>query len=109
MKCVVRSALGDVISSLLAKKDHIPYRNSKLTMYNHTHVLSIQFSNVPVSFYICLKNRLLKDSLGGDSKTMMIVQVSPCQGHVLTFLQLKNDSMKRNLYLMRAFLCILLL
>merc|ERR1719240_2167207 len=45
------SALGDVISSLVSKSGHVPYRNSKLTM-------------------------VLKDSLGGDSKTLMICRNS---------------------------------
>ncbi|KAL8245580.1 hypothetical protein R6Q59_011838 [Mikania micrantha] len=46
------SALGDVINALQRKNKHIPYRNSKLT-------------------------QVLKDSLGEDSKTLMLVHVSP--------------------------------
>ncbi len=47
------SALGNVISSLVdGKSQHIPYRDSKLT-------------------------RLLQDSLGGNTKTVMIANCSP--------------------------------
>jgi hypothetical protein len=47
------TALGNVISSLVdSKSGHIPYRDSKLT-------------------------RLLQDSLGGNTKTVMIAACSP--------------------------------
>ncbi|KAH7520460.1 hypothetical protein FEM48_Zijuj08G0146200 [Ziziphus jujuba var. spinosa] len=46
------SALGDVLSSLTSKKDVIPYENSMLT-------------------------KVLADSLGGTSKTLMILNVCP--------------------------------
>ena len=47
------SALGNVISALVdGRGKHIPYRDSKLT-------------------------RLLQDSLGGNTKTVMVAAVSP--------------------------------
>ncbi|XP_062327883.1 kinesin-like protein KIFC3 isoform X4 [Osmerus eperlanus] len=46
------SALGDVINALRSRHSHVPFRNSRLTY-------------------------LLQDSLSGDSKTLMMVQVSP--------------------------------
>ncbi|KAJ9458808.1 Kinesin-II 85 kDa subunit [Diplonema papillatum] len=47
------SALGTVIDKLVNGTGHVPYRSSPLTM-------------------------LLKDSLGGNSKTVMFANVSPC-------------------------------
>lgn len=46
------TTLGKVFLALLNRSSHVPYRDSKLTHY-------------------------LKDSLGGESKTMLILQVSP--------------------------------
>ena len=46
-----------VINSLTSGKSHIPYRDSKLT-------------------------RILSDSLGGNSKTCIIVTASPCYFNV---------------------------
>jgi hypothetical protein len=46
------SALGDVMAALASKRDHVPFRNSKLT-------------------------HLLQPSLGRDNKALMITQVNP--------------------------------
>jgi len=55
------SALGDVVEALARRgpsgSKHVPYRNSKLTM-------------------------LLKESLGGESKALMFVNVSMCLDHL---------------------------
>lgn len=48
------SALGDVIASLRRRRTHVPYRNSKLT-------------------------QILRDSLGNESKVLMIVHISPVE------------------------------
>ena len=51
------SALGNVISALVdSKSKHIPYRDSKLT-------------------------RLLQDSLGGNTKTLMVACLSPADNN----------------------------
>ncbi|OQV16533.1 Kinesin-like protein KIF3B [Hypsibius exemplaris] len=51
------STLGKVITSLVEKAPHIPYRDSKLT-------------------------RLLQDSLGGNSKTIMVANVGPASYNI---------------------------
>ncbi|GJU00458.1 kinesin-like protein KIN-14E [Tanacetum coccineum] len=51
------SALGDVISALSSGNQHIPYRNHKLTMF-------------------------MSDSLGGNAKTLMFVNISPTESNL---------------------------
>lgn len=65
------SALGNVIAALVSKrKVHIPYRDSKLT-------------------------RILEDSLGGNTKTLMMVAISPADYNF-------NETLSSLLYASRA-------
>ncbi|KAJ6694205.1 hypothetical protein OIU85_004942 [Salix viminalis] len=59
------SALGDVIAALRRKRGHVPYRNSKLT-------------------------QILKDSLGDNSKVLMLVHISPARA-IETYRDLTED------------------
>ncbi|KAK1313383.1 Geminivirus Rep-interacting motor protein [Acorus calamus] len=59
------SALGDVMSSLTSKKDIIPYENSQLT-------------------------KVLADSMGGSSKTLMIVNICPSSSNLTRTLSSLN-------------------
>jgi hypothetical protein len=72
------SALSDVMEALDRKAPHIPYRNSKLT-------------------------HLLQDSLGGNSRTMMVVTVSPgSESYQETQYALQFSSKVRNINLGKA-------
>lgn len=56
------TTLGNVINLLVQKAPHVPFRNSKLT-------------------------KLLADSLGGNSKTLMIANIGPASSNYLETLQ----------------------
>ncbi|XP_076291014.1 protein claret segregational [Lasioglossum baleicum] len=63
------SNLGNVILALLKKQEHVPYRNSKLT-------------------------HLLMPSLGGNSKTLMLLNISPldeCYSETLNSLRFASQ------------------
>lgn len=72
------TCLGDVIEALGKGNGHIPYRNSQLTY-------------------------LLKNSLGGNSKTLMFVMVSPLEAHLKETLTSLRFATKVNRF--RFFIC----
>ncbi|KAI4294916.1 hypothetical protein MLD38_040799 [Melastoma candidum] len=57
------SALGDVIASLRRKKRYVPYRQIR--------------DSSPIEFENSKLTQILKDSVGDDSKVLMVVHVSP--------------------------------
>lgn len=72
------SCLGDVIGALGQGKDakHIPYRNSKVSLGVVGKGRISSLTNFPQLTY------LLQYSLGGNSKTLMFVMISPLQAHL---------------------------
>ena len=82
------SALGDCVQSLVSKSKHVPFRNSKLT-----YLLQVrerereaereagrerQRARARVPFRNSKLMYLPQDSLGGESKALMLVCASPC-------------------------------
>ncbi|GJR51123.1 kinesin-like protein KIN-14N [Tanacetum coccineum] len=72
------SSLSDVIFALARKEDHVPFRNSKLTyLLQEDHVSGTH--NTPNDIFI---GGLAQPCLGGDSKTLMVVNVSPAPSSI---------------------------
>jgi hypothetical protein len=72
------TVLGLVINALVKKQQHIPYRDSLLTFLLRDALGLSNFALFPQSFIVPILQHFTKISLiGGDSKTVMIVQVSP--------------------------------
>lgn len=63
------SSLADVIHGLKTKSRHVPYRNSKLT-----YLLQDSLGKVIINRAKCQD---MFTSIGGNSKTLMMVQLSP--------------------------------
>ncbi|THU48274.1 hypothetical protein C4D60_Mb09t24510 [Musa balbisiana] len=115
-------ALGNVISALgdeKKRKDggHVPYRDSKLTrllqawnfslfswfLDDHSHILVLESSHINLGFALVL-NKLwdlfkeIMDSLGGNSKTVMIACISPADSNAEeTINTLKYANRARNI------------
>lgn len=88
--------LGNVISALGDEqkrgKVHVPYRDSKLT-----RMLQVQFS-ISTAAFMPSHHFVLQDSLGGNSKTLMICCVSPADSNYYESLNaLKYANRARNI------------
>lgn len=74
------SSLGDVIFALAKKEDHVPFRNSKLT-----YLLQVKKQNYMIispSYHMFEQKWYFVEfcyqpCLGGDSKTLMFVNITP--------------------------------
>lgn len=71
------------------KPRHVPYRDSKLTFLLQVSSDSIFSVLTLLEFFVMVLSlplEAMQDSLGGNSKTMIIANVSPSIWLVLTFL-----------------------
>lgn len=76
------SCLSDVIFSIAKKEEHVPFRNSKLTyllqvISTNSHLFWTLTHRYSWSIYWCFPFLPTQPCLGGDSKTLMFVNLSP--------------------------------
>ena len=77
------SALGDVIHSLRSKGPHVPYRNSKLTYLLQDSLSNcLSLSHTHADTHTRTQKTIKMLLIGGDSKTLMVVQVAPVEKNV---------------------------
>lgn len=74
--------LGRVITSLVERAPHIPYRFSIFFIYFNSVFENLNFK---CEFFFCRESkltRLLQDSLGGRTKTSIIATISPAAANL---------------------------
>jgi hypothetical protein len=109
----INKSLGNVIAALskqgVERESHINYRDCKLTKVRFTIQFCVFFfANVLFFcvFFVWTINQLLKNSIGGDSLTLLIACISPAQhNNEGTFVFLFFNSVS----LMFMFVCLFLL
>jgi len=100
------SALGNVISALVdGKAKHIPYRDSKLTRLlqvklNQQGKCTFPSALTPlVVFFKKTVRRCIQDSLGGNTKTLMVACLSPADNNYdETLSTLRYANRAKNIY-----------
>ena len=72
---------GFCVSTIICKKRWNYFLDQiKIVLYKFIYSSSV-LSCLFVCLFVCLSFRLLKDSLGGNSKTAMIATISPASSH----------------------------
>jgi len=77
------SALSDVLLALGEKREHIPYRNSKLTFLLRDSIGKNAKKKKKKIFFFVGILQISKKKLGGDAKMLLLLCVSPLALHLI--------------------------